>query len=86
MKDFLGQELFVGDNVVESTGHSTGNLNQRVITGFTKQYVILKSRSNPLKDYYGLGKDHIFPDDKKSSSKIIKIDTILNNLDKPKEL
>ena len=63
MKDFLGQELNIGDNVVmiATTYDSRKNLTKAKVIGFSKTMVITSIGN-------------------KTSSKILKIDTILNNL------
>jgi hypothetical protein len=78
MKDFLGQELNVGDNVIQVKGRSTGLFQKGKVTGFTSQYVSIEYFRN--KDYYGPGKDYIATENRRSD-KVLKIDTILNNLD-----
>ena len=52
MKDFLGQELRIGDNVIHTrtTYGASKQLEQSKVTGFTKTQVILDSgRKNPDK-------------------------------------
>lgn len=72
MKDFLGQELNVGDNVVNiRTYGQDKSLEQGIITKIGTSMATIK---NSYKEY------------NKTPSKILKIDTILNNLNKPKEL
>lgn len=69
MKDFLGQELRIGDNVVFAEGSSNGWLfKDYKICGFTKTFVEMESTT--IKGYKY----------KKKPDKIIKIDTILNNM------
>lgn len=66
MKDFLGQELRVGDNVVVIRNYtSSTNLHQCKVTGFGKRQVLL---------------DGGYQASKKDPEKLIKIDTILNNM------
>lgn len=77
MKDFLGQELRVGDNVIQVKGRSTGLFQQCKIVDFTSQYVTVETYR--IKDHYGPGKDYIRTENRRSD-KLVKIDTILNNL------
>jgi len=72
MKDFLGQELRVGDNVViiaTSYGSST-ELEQGKITKINKVMATVEDK------WKNQGAKH--------PSKILKIDTILNNLENQK--
>ena len=74
MKDFLGQELNIGDNCVCVHGSSTGVFYQSRVTGFTKQFVCL------IANHWVGTKYENTATEKRRSDKIIKIDTILNNL------
>lgn len=65
MKDFLGQELFVGDNVVMIESFYGGGI-------YLKQSKITKINKIMLSTTEGL----------KSPEKVVKIDIILNNLNK----
>jgi hypothetical protein len=66
MKDFLGQELRIGDNVVIIRNYSSStNLYKAKVTGFGKTQVLL---------------DGGWLASRKDPDKLIKIDTILNNM------
>jgi len=69
MKDFLGQELRVGDNIVFAEGSSNGRLYKDYkILSFTKTFVEIARIDYP---------EYTF---RKKPDKILKIDTILNNI------
>lgn len=74
MKDFLGQELNIGDNVVCVNGSSTGVFYQAKITGFTKKFVCIIA-------VHWIGTKYEYSAiEKRRQDKVLKIDTILNNM------